>query len=130
MKHLLNILATWRLMELLSDEDAPFDVLVKFRAYVDDNQYEPSQTIGKIPIFAVNDTIKGRILHEIYEALNCSWCLSIWCGLFVALCTRQNLIYTLAYSAGALFLSPMFKAVIQDEITIAEIAQEIIAGVK
>lgn len=117
-------------MELLSDESAPFDTLKNFREYVELNQYVPSQAIGLIPFFDVNDTIKGRILHEVYEALNCKWCLSLWCGLFVALCTRQNLIYAFAYSAGALFLSPIFKAVIQDEISIAEIAQEIMRAIR
>jgi hypothetical protein len=120
-------------MELLRDENAPFDVLVKFRDYVDNNRHFefilPDYQTGKKQA-PVNDTIKGRILHEVYEALNCKWCLSIWCGLFVALCTRQNLIYTFAYSAGALFLSPIFKAVIQDEISISEIAQKIMTGVK
>lgn len=92
MKHILNIMATWRLMELLRDEDAPFDVLERFRMQV---RYDSNHSQNKL--------VKS-VSNEIQEILNCDWCLSIWCGLFVAICTKQNLVFALAYSAGALFM--------------------------
>lgn len=99
MKHFLNIMATWRLMELLRDEDAPYDVLKNVRLYIQSNAASYA-----------NITSFERFLYEVGSALRCNWCLSIWCGLFVALATRQNIVYALAYSAGALFITQFREA--------------------
>lgn len=96
MKHILNILATWRIMELIQTEDAPFDILVIFRDYLHFNYYRHNRQ----PI-----TIKDKILNELYEAIECKWCLSVWIGFLVALFTGENILLGFAYSAGALFVS-------------------------
>ena len=103
MKHLLNILATWRLMELIRDEDAPYDALKRFREYVRVNR-------ATYYADAPNVTRLERFYEEVGQVLECDWCLSIWCGLFVVVTTKENIVYTLAYSAGALFLT-QFRAI-------------------
>ena len=114
MKHILNILATWRLMILIKEEDAPFDILKRFRESIEHNLIYGDRYFSKVPHSRLWE-LEGRILNEIYEALQCDWCLSIWCGLFVAIATRQNIVYALAYSAGALFLKPVFDAFISGD---------------
>lgn len=104
MKHILATLATWRLTILIQREDAPFDALKRFREHVNLERASNYFGVDNVPL-------KANIYEEIGQAIECDYCLSVWCGLFVALCTKQNLIYALAYSIGALIVQSVFKEV-------------------
>lgn len=93
MTHLLNILATWRLMEFIHDEDAPYDAMRRFRQYVNTHRANHPQA-----------TRYESFLDELSQAIGCKWCLSVWCGWFVALTTGNGLLTGLAYSAGAILI--------------------------
>lgn len=105
---IVNTLITWRLVEMIQTEDAPFEVLKRFREYLEDNSRVdyviPHYETGKFTDVK-NDTLKGRILAEINEAVQCHWCLSIWVGCFVAVATGENILCGFAYSAGSLLIN-------------------------
>lgn len=92
MKHLLNSLAVWRLLYLIQEEDAPFEAMKKFRDHV-------------VIKWNYSDGLSQKIYAEIGKAIECKWCLSVWLGFFVALATKENILYGFAYSAMALFIS-------------------------
>jgi hypothetical protein len=67
---LLVGLAAWRVSALLSYEDGPFGVFVRFRAL-----FAPG------PNFATTDEPNGwraTLRSECYQVLSCVWCLSPW----------------------------------------------------
>lgn len=109
-KHILNILATWRLTELLHDEDMPFEIGTKLRAYIAENSHVSKLDYnGNLPY--MRTTVTNKWLYEIHEALGCKWCLSIWTGLFVACVTRVNPLWAFAYSAASLLFDKLFHAI-------------------
>lgn len=108
MKHLLNILATWRITEILIDEDAPFDLAARLRSYALKHAY----TVRKDKH---GKTVAGAsgIWYEINRALECRWCLSVQIGIIVAIVTRTNPLWGFAYSAGSLLFGKLFNAIPQ-----------------
>lgn len=80
-------IATWRLTEILLDEDAPFEMAKKLR------------------LWAATNGDKALIM-ELHKALSCPWCLSVWLGWFVAILQKDKgwFITGFAYSAIAIFL--------------------------
>ena len=83
---------------MVRDEDAPYDAFKRFREHVRVNRpsyYGGNPSGGNLE----------RLYEEVGQILECNWCLSVWCGLFVAIVTKTNPIYALAYSAGSLFIT-------------------------
>lgn len=102
--HLLNILATWRITRLLGvdyGERGPFAILDRVREYVENKRVEA---------YNHNKSAfeQSNFWHETNEALRCEWCLSVWVGIALAIVTRQNVLWGLAYSAGALLFGRLF----------------------
>lgn len=80
MKHLINVLATFRLTYFILYDDAPFSLMAQLReaAGVKLNIYgHPYGT------------------NELSKAMSCAWCCSLWLGLLFA---RGNVKEALAYS--------------------------------
>jgi hypothetical protein len=63
------ILATWRLTNLISDEDGPGDVLEWMRYKVGVRRNEHNQRYGR---------------NGLAQGILCPWCLSVWVGMFWA----------------------------------------------
>jgi len=61
-------LATWRISNLIVDEDGPWDILAKFRKFVGVFYDERSVRQG------------GNIIAN---AMVCVWCISIWIAAFI-----------------------------------------------
>jgi hypothetical protein len=92
MIEILNMLATWRLSELLVDEAGPFDIFHKLRRFVGVEYDEHSRKTAS---------------NNVAKLFLCILCMSVWCGAFFALLKtnrRANTILrdTMAYSAGAI----------------------------
>lgn len=62
MHYLILALATWRLSNLLVNEDGPANIFVQTRAFVGVQEYEDKQNNAIAGIFA------------------CIWCMSVWVG--------------------------------------------------
>lgn len=92
MKHILNILVTWRLQRMIRLEDGPYSVFEQFRDHAQ-----------------LQALTGNRLWYEVHEALNCPYCLSVWAGFVVAWSQDEPLIYGLAYSTGALLFDPIFQ---------------------
>lgn len=92
MKHLLNILSTWRITRILMEETGPYDVFKTLR--------------DKALIEAL---AQHRHWIEIHEALQCKFCLSVWVGMMIAIATGQNILWGFAYSAGALWYDSAYE---------------------
>lgn len=107
-KHLLNILATWRITEILVDEDAPFDLASRLRSYAVKHAYKVRQD-------EYGRTVAGAsgIWYEVNRALECRWCLSVQIGIMIAIITRTNPLWGFAYSAGSLMFGNLFEAIQQ-----------------
>lgn len=92
MIHIMNILATWRISELVADESGPYKVLEKTR-----------HTIASRA--RVNPHAK-----EVTTAINCVFCRTVYIGWLVAMMTGQkNWVWTgLAYSAGAILITQTY----------------------
>lgn len=94
-KHLLNIMATWRLYRLLSsqhNERGPYAILEQLRTH------------------AQIQTLQGSdFWYEVNEAIECKYCLTIWCGLVIATISQNSFIHGLAYSAGALLYDMLME---------------------
>lgn len=71
--------------KMLMDENGPYDLLLNFRRAVDDRK---------------ND---GGLAMEVYMALQCKYCLSVWVGLMFALLPAA-IAKPFALSAAMLFL--------------------------
>lgn len=107
MKHILNILATWRITEILIDEDAPFDLASRLRSYALKRAFNSTDDFG-------NWQVKGGgVWYEVNRALECRWCLSVNVGIAVAIITRTNPLWGFAYSAGSLLFGKLFNAIPQ-----------------
>lgn len=92
MKHLLNILATWRLQRMIRLEDGPYSIFDKLRDHAQEQAFKDN-----------------RLWREVHEALQCQKCLSVWVGFVVALSAGEPLIYGFAYSVGSLVFDIFFK---------------------
>jgi len=62
-------LSTWRISNLLVNEDGPWDILIRFR--------------GIIGVHYVLSVRAGK--NVVARAFLCIWCLSVWVGLFATL---------------------------------------------
>lgn len=112
--HLMNILATWRITRLLSvdyGERGPFAILDRAREYVSNHakgdvykSVVPNYETGKVKEF-----IPANVWMEVWDALLCQFCLSVWVGICLAIVTRQNVLWGLAYSAGSLLFGRIFE---------------------
>jgi hypothetical protein len=82
----LAVLATWRVTHLLTSEDGPADLIVRFRAFLGES------VVGKL--------------------IDCFYCLSLWLGapaaLFVSRDPVEWLVSWLATSGGACLLERAF----------------------
>lgn len=69
MAYLILALATWRISNLLVNEDGPGDIFTRLRALVgvryDDVTFQPSAS------------------NDVAEAFTCIWCMSVWVGLIL-----------------------------------------------
>ena len=79
LKLVILSLACWRISAFISYEDAPFDLMLKFREWIG-----IKHDIDGLP-FSVEDTQGGRFVFEIAEMVSCVWCLSFWIGLALTL---------------------------------------------
>lgn len=96
-RFLIGGIATWRITEILLDEDAPFELAKRLR----DNA----------AIYAPD----SPLILELHKALSCPWCLSVWVGWIVALFQGDKgwLLTGFAYSAIAIFLVTARKGIYQ-----------------
>lgn len=92
----ISILATWRLSNLLVNEQGPGELLGLFRDRIGVAYDEQSRAYGK---------------NVLASALTCIWCTSVWVGWGVALVTApgQWFLNGLAYSAGAIVIDKVIK---------------------
>lgn len=92
MVDLLAILITWRLSYLVTTEDAPFDLAVKFRHVLGVRYNEHNQRIAK---------------GQLAKLVTCMFCTSMWVGWLVAAVVYRDPIafwFGLAYSGGAMIV--------------------------
>lgn len=63
-------LASWRIASIITKEDGPFDIFVKFRS-----------------LLGVKYDIYGNPIAEswIGRGISCLWCMSVWVAFFVSL---------------------------------------------
>jgi len=80
-------LAVERLTWLLNKEDGPYGILDLLRDKAGVKYNEFSARYGS---------------NEVANAILCTWCLSVWIGLIVALISRKNVLYGLALSMEAI----------------------------
>lgn len=87
---LIQVLATWRLTNLLYREDGPLDVFARLRDRAGVRYDEHSNRVATNPV--------GK-------ALCCFWCTSVWTALAINLFEGQiSPIKILACSAGAILI--------------------------
>lgn len=122
-KHLLAVLATWRITSILTEEDAPFDFALKLREYAYNNSEKPNAKVArdiaeKLGITVKTDyhvyhegSLKSSLLYEVHKVLSCKWCASVWVGLLVTGVTKVNPLWAFAYSAGSLLFGKLFNAI-------------------
>jgi len=86
-KHIILILATWRISVLFVEDFGPFNIFYKIR-----------------------NKVKDTFLEGLFECINC---FSIWTGFIMALLVTKNLVeilaLTFAYSAGAILINKWFN---------------------
>lgn len=89
-------IATWRVTEILLDEDAPFELAKKLRFYAATNGDKP-------------------LIFELHKALSCPWCLSVWVGWLIAILQKDKgwFLTGFAYSAITIFLVMLRKVIHQ-----------------
>jgi uncharacterized protein DUF1360 len=84
-KYLLLVIVTWRLTHLISSEDGPFELIIKFRKLLGNSFF------GKL--------------------IDCFYCLSIWLGILAALYEGANykevIILTLYYSGASIIIEKL-----------------------
>lgn len=87
-RFLIGAIATWRITEILLDEDAPFELASHLRTQV---RARASHHI---------------LFKEMSKAFNCVWCLSVWVGWIVAILQldKRWFLTGFAYSAIAIFV--------------------------
>lgn len=69
----------------------------------------PYSIFDKLRDHAQLQSLQGhRLWYEVHEAINCKYCLSVWCGFVVAYNQREPIIYGFAYSAGSLVFGMIF----------------------
>lgn len=90
---IVGILATWRLAQLLHDEDGPWQIFARLRDVAGVRYDEWSRPYSD---------------KQVGKMLSCFWCTSIWAALFV---TKGKVRETLAYSAGAILLERIYEQV-------------------
>ena len=87
---IVGAVATWRLAYMLMREEGPYDVFEILRYKLGIRFNANSVPYATTPI--------GRLFL-------CYYCLSIWCGFFVAVLQRKNpILYSLFYSACTIFI--------------------------
>lgn len=110
--HLLNILATWRLTELLVEERGFYAIFDKVREYavnktlIPHTQYDQSGVARS----AIYEKQNG-FWNEVSQMLNCRHCTSVTVGIALAIVTRQNVLYGFAYSAASLMFGRIFEKI-------------------
>lgn len=116
-KHILAILATWRLTEILISENAPFDIALKAR--------EIAEREGVKVVYDYNGNhkiaqriAKNKWYFELYKALSCRYCMSVQVGIAIAIVTRVNPLWGFAYSAGSLLFDKLFEAIPQKKLQV------------
>lgn len=100
----IGILATWRLTALLHYEDGPKGIFEKLRQ--------------RVRAFEEKD---GKPVTFLGGLISCFWCLSVWVAMGLSIVSivlditaKDNLLlrvvlYTLAYSAGAIIVDEVRK---------------------
>jgi hypothetical protein len=81
-KYFIIVVVVWRITHLISAEDGPFEVIIKFRKLL-------------------GNSIFGKLM-------DCFYCLSVWIGLLCSFVAAGNpkeiIILTLYYSGGAILI--------------------------
>jgi len=88
---LLSILAVYRLAQLISLDDGPFDVFKRLRLLCGQIAY------------------KYKNLKTLADLVNCPYCLGVWFALFVVIALRPSpwWLHWLAIAGGQAFLQSM-----------------------
>lgn len=94
---MIEILATWRLTNLIVDKDevGPFNVLSRIRYAIGVRYDDLSEPYGTT---------------EVSKAASCVWCTSIWVAMFIAIIRRKvSIANVLAWSVGAILINERMK---------------------
>lgn len=108
--HLLNMLATWRLTELLVEERGFYAIFDKVREYAANRAVIPHiqyDTEG-VARSAIYESKRGA-WYEVSQMLSCRYCTSVTVGLALAIATRQNVLWGFSYSAASLMFGRLFE---------------------
>lgn len=90
---IVKSLATWRLTNLVHNEEGPFQFFTRLRAWLGIHY----DSLGPI---VVSRGLKGEIAKAV---VNCFLCASIW-GAIVVFLIPTRLLYPLAYSTVAILI--------------------------
>lgn len=107
--HLLNILATWRLTELLVEERGFYAIFDKVREYAVNQGYKDLKTAANNAGYGAHTEPYSNLWLEISKMLECRYCTSVTVGIALAIVTRQNVLWGFAYSAGSLLFGRIFE---------------------
>ena len=94
---LLLILATWRLANLLANEDGPFHMFKTLRSKI--GRAEARSRLNERKGMTGHKTLLAKL--HLYEGVNCEYCNSVWFGSFFAIA------YLLAPSVATALASPL-----------------------
>lgn len=111
--HLMNILATWRLTELLVDERGFYAIFDKVREYAYSRSTSPDFQPDTRGVVQELYQSKTGVWAEISAMLECRYCTSVTVGICLAIVTRQNVLYGFAYSAASLMFGRIFERIEQ-----------------
>lgn len=109
--HLLNMLATWRLTELLVEERGFYAIFDKVREYANNREYADLKEAANNSGYKAQMPMNSDLWHEVSQMLSCRYCTSVTVGIALAIVTRQNVLYGFAYSAGALMFGRVFERI-------------------
>lgn len=86
---IINILAAYRLAEMVVEDDGPYDIFKRFRAFMGQNAY------------------KSATHRTLADGVNCIYCVGFWMAILVYLLPKklQALKIILAISGGQSFLT-------------------------
>lgn len=88
---IMSMLAIWRAVRMLQDEEGPFAIFSRLQAWV----YSQPDVIGGV-----------------YRAFTCFYCLSMWIAIPFAIYLTSNfanfIIYWLGLSAGAIIIDALY----------------------
>ena len=106
----MNILATWRLTELLVEERGFYAIFDKVREYAVNNTLGENHIRQDALGVSLIDKRYG-FWAEISKMLGCRYCTSVTVGIALAIVTRQNPLWGLAYSAASLMFGRLFEKI-------------------